>query len=64
MWIARIFMRSAGMRHSAASRSISDHSAFRSSPGRTNVRGARHPVRCLMALGSRCAAGPPGAQAP
>ena len=36
-------MRSAGMRHSGSSPSSSnsDHTAFRSSPGRTNTRGAR-----------------------
>ena len=33
----RIFMRPAGMVQTAASRSNSDHSAFRNSPGRTNV---------------------------
>ena len=34
------FIFTPGMRHSAAPRSISDHSAFRNSPGRTNTNGA------------------------
>ena len=34
------FIRSAGIRHSAASRSNSTHSALRSSPGRTKTSGA------------------------
>ena len=38
---SRIFMRSAGMRHSPFSKSISRHSAFRSSPGLTKTMGAR-----------------------
>ena len=36
-----IFMRLAGMRHTPASRSISAHAAWRSSPGRTKTCGAR-----------------------
>jgi hypothetical protein len=39
-WGCRIFIFSAGMRHSAASKSTSFHSARRSSPGRTNTNGA------------------------
>ena len=37
--IQRIFMRSAGMHHSALSRLNSGHSALRSSPGRVNTMG-------------------------
>ena len=40
MCCSRIFMRLAGMRHSALSNSISDHCALRNSPGRTNTNGA------------------------
>jgi hypothetical protein len=39
-------MRSAGMRHSVLSKSNSDRSACRSSPGRTNTNGARRRAQC------------------
>ena len=55
MWASRIFIRRAAMRHSAASKSNSRHSAMRSSPGRTKVSGASLAVRARwpVALRSR-----------
>src|SRR5256885_8737767 len=40
MCCSAIFMRLAGIRHSALARSNSDHSAARNSPGRTKTSGA------------------------
>ena len=40
MWSTPIFIFAPGIRHSAPSRSISTHSALRSSPGRTNTKDA------------------------
>ena len=46
MCCSRIFIRSAGMRHSAFSRSISGHCALRNSPGRTKTK-RRKPQRAF-----------------
>jgi len=46
----RIFMRAAGMLHTAASRSTSAHSACRSSPGRTNTIGASFSAACTTGV--------------
>ncbi|EKD98158.1 MAG: hypothetical protein ACD_23C00556G0001 [uncultured bacterium] len=49
MWSAFIFILAPGMRHSAVSRSTSDHSIVRSSPGRTNTSGVNR--RATTTLG-------------